>query len=180
MRRLAWLNVFTHLVGLAFAATVMQDAFLGSGSVRHVGWWRIAWTWWLFAGFTQVWFIARLVQWRRDIPALWCAAAGLAADIVGDLYWIVKVEFNPHIYRLGAVYANGLYTLSVLLVGLRRGVVWPTLAVAAAGFSFTVSALADWTDGIMVSSGATILLYCAWCPIVAKSSSSEATGSSAA
>ena len=175
LRQLAWLNIGTHLVGLGFAATVMREGFLGGGEVANVFLWRVGWAWWLFAAVTLVWFMAAL----RIRVALALSVAGLLCDLVGDLYWIVKVEWNLPMFWVGAAGANTLYTLGVCWAGAKRREV-STIFVAIAGFAFTGTALAQSWDGVVLFSGATILLYCTWCLRISRSSSSEATASSAA
>jgi len=155
---------------MAFSARVRCNVF----------WWRVGWAWWFFAAVTLVWFMAVLAARRGTWAALGLSAGGLLFDAVGDAYWIIRVDWDRTMFLIGAAGANTLYSLGVLSAGLQIGERRWTMAVAAAGLGFSALALTGWRDGILVSSGATILLYCAWCPIVAKSSSSEATGSSAA
>jgi hypothetical protein len=139
--RLAWLNIVLHGLGLVFAAVALgpgsplapaaeRTAYLAA---RPWGW-ALGWATWMLCALALVAFLEALLP-HLDPPkregailAVVLAAAGAAVDLLCDTLFIVLLPtlardgptplflaFERTLGAGGAVVANGLYSLAVLL-----------------------------------------------------------------
>lgn len=171
LRSLAWLNAITHAAGLVLAATVMRGGYLELVPEQGIAW-KLAWAWWAFAALVLVAFMAKLARTRTGYAALALCVVALLVDLVCDYVWIFRYPETARGHRLavvgGAVVANGLYALGVLVMGiaLRRHRLL-TAPVPVFGLLFSLSAFFELRLPMMVFSGLTITAYAVWALAVA-------------
>jgi hypothetical protein len=163
--------------------------------VTHHWEWAIAWGTWMACAIVQVIFYAELARYltkARDAAtfAVSIASAGLAIDLLSDTIWIVLIPRLPTwhtdttlIYQAieqlakggGLVVANGLYSFAVLILTLclRHQIASPITillgyGVFAFGMALSLAGLMSSQWLAEVSTGPTILCYCAWALLAAR------------
>jgi hypothetical protein len=204
--RLAWLNVVLHGLGLVFAAVALgpgsplapaaeRTAYLAA---RPWGW-SLGWATWMLCALALVAFLAALFPHldpqRREAAALTVAlsAAGAAVDLLCDTLFIVLLPvlardgptplflaFERTLGAGGAVVANGLYSLSVLLAVActPRGVEWRWARVlgvgtGVAGLSLVAAGFTGVPWHLVATTPLTIVAFMCWTLVVARAVSSS-------
>ena len=207
--RLAWLNVVLHGLGLVFAAVALgpgsplaplseRTAYLAE---RPWGW-SFGWTTWMLCALALVAFLAALVPRldpaKREAAALTVvlSAAGAAVDLLCDTLFIVLLPvlardgptplflaFERALGAGGAVVANGLYSLSVLLAVWcsPRGAAWRWARVfgivtGLAGLSLVAAGFTGVPWHLVATTPLTIVAFMCWTLAVARAVSSPARG----
>ena len=207
--RLAWLNVVLHGLGLVFAAVALgpgsplapaaeRTAYLAA---RPWGW-SLGWTTWMLCALALVAFLAALVPHlepaKREAAALTVvlSAAGAAVDLLCDTLFIVLLPvlardgptplflaFERALGAGGAVVANGLYSLSVLLAVWcsPRGAAWRWARVfgivtGLAGLSLVAAGFTGVPWHLVATTPLTIVAFMCWTLAVARTLSSPARG----
>jgi hypothetical protein len=198
--RLAWGNVFLHVVGL-----VVSWFWLRPGSLlvplaertsyldSHGAVWGWGWAVWAVCAVALVAFNAALVEPLGERPflprlALVLSVGGMAVDLVCDAVqiWLLPgldgalfESFERLAFAGGATVANGLYTASVALLNVRlsgqaRGTTlaagWVTVA---AGSAMAVSGALGSPQLLQVATGPTIVGYSLWVVLVARNLDSK-------
>lgn len=141
--------------------------------------WRGGWLLWMAAALSLLgfyaWWAARPGMPRWALAGFWLAVAGILFDFLAESLYIGWLPENlPTIQRLGTLLsgagANSLYTAGGLLLTLAlpwgrlaprwrwlRALAW---AAWAAGFALSLSALAGFVPGLLLSGAALILCFC--------------------
>jgi hypothetical protein len=197
LRRLAWLNVGLHLLGLVVAGLWMRPGSPLVGLeqrrahlVQMQAEWALAWGVWALCGLALVLFVAAAGHFlpdRRDLTrlALALGAAAVGVDWLCDGVQMcvlpalaargpeaeaVFLAFERAAGVGGLVAANGLYGLATLALTLAvpgR----PTRALGGGSFGgamvMVAAGLTDDTRLAALATVPTILLYCAWSLVVA-------------
>jgi hypothetical protein len=162
--------------------------------VAHFWEWSTAWGTWMACAIVQVVFYAELARYltkARDAAsfAVSIACAGLAIDLLSDTIWIVLVPRLPTwhaettvVYQVvehiakggGLVVANGLYSLAVLILTLcLRQQITSSITILLGygvfifGMGLSLAGLVSSQWLAEVSTGPTILCYCAWALLAA-------------
>lgn len=164
--------------------------------------WSLGWGAWMLCAGLQVAFYAALTQHLPTrLPAAFLAvalaSAGAAVDLTCDVMWITVIptlaaggEAATPVFlalerfglAVGLVVANGLYCIATLILTLclrgRSGVGWPTLWAGYGVFGFGMLLSAAGFTGVVwqleALTGPTILLFCAWVVLVARSTAGSA------
>lgn len=196
----AGVNVALHAMGLVFAVwgirpgtplvpAAERTAYL---ALRPVGW-SVGWGIWMLCALALVVLlavVARELPESRGTPtlAVTLAAAGAAVDLLCDTLFITVLPtlaeagptplflgFERALGAGGAVVANGLYSVAVLLVTLSLprggpGSVARALGYAtfAAGMGLVVAGFTGVPRHLELATGPTILLFMAWALAVAR------------
>jgi hypothetical protein len=194
LRRLAWVNVVAHALGLALAlgmrpgtAVFTVEARMGFLAAAPLAW-QAGWgVWMLCALALGAYFSALAAELEPFVRrvALLLVGAAVAVDLLCDAAQLAVLPLAARggvdgflvVERAvgvgGALVANGLYTLAAVVVtftSLRRSA--DRLLGAALGLAGAVMALAGVVGSarlVELSTGPTIILYCGWALSVARS-----------
>jgi len=192
----AWTSVGLHLLGLGLALLGMRSgtavvplaertAYLAG---RPLGW-VVGWSVWALCALVLVGFLGTLLARAKTRAqalvrglAVVLAGSGAAVDLLCDTLWIALIprlalDADMSLFRAferllllgGAVVANGLYSLAVLLVSLTlregRALGWATwgfgMLMVAAGFGGDPRHL-EWLAGPMIGA------FLGWTLVVAR------------
>jgi len=194
LTRLAWGNVFLHVVGLAVSWFWLRPGSLLVPLAERTSYlasqgavWGLGWGVWAACAVALVAFNAALVEPLGERPflprlALVLSVGGMAVDLVCDAVqiWLLPglegplfLSFERLAFAGGSTVANGLYTASVALLSVRLSGQVPgrTLAAGwvtvAAGTAMAVSGILDSPQLLQVATGPTIVGYCLWVALVA-------------
>jgi hypothetical protein len=198
----AWTNAVLHATGLALAALAMRPGTPSVALADRMAWlaraplgWSVGWGVWMLCALALVAFVA-LASARLEAapvvrPALALAAAGAAVDLLCDAAWITTVPSLARggragealflaVERLagagGTIAANGLYSVSALLIALAlrardgsaRVAAWLGAGVFACGLGLVAAGFTGDPRHVEMAAGATIGLYIAWTLAVAR------------
>ncbi|HEY1377899.1 MAG TPA: hypothetical protein VGF55_13955 [Gemmataceae bacterium] len=199
---LAWLNVGLHVGGLALAAAFIRPgspltplperlAYLASAPAG----WALAWGVWAACAAAMVSFTfvaARLVGSPLARSALAVAVVAAVADLACDVQYVFSfpkgafsagsaAELFVRVERLtnwiSLTVANGLYSVSTLLLSLALRAHPAILAVGTAVFASGMLLAAAGVTGVpehaLWATPPTIGLYCLWVLLVARSLTAE-------
>ena len=195
---LAIVTVALHALGLALAAIGMRPgtdlvphaermAYLASAPLG----WSLGWGVWMLCAFSLVAFLFFVARATGDPPlqrlAMMLAVAGLGADLICDTIHIrvtpalaaandprLLIALDALATTVGAVVANGLYSIAILLVSAclwRRGatlVMQLGLAVFAFGMLMVVAGFDAVPSHLELATGPAIALFSAWALAVAR------------
>ena len=204
--RLAWLNVVLHGLGLVFAAVALgpgsplapaaeRTAYLAA---RPVGW-SLGWATWMVCALALVVFLTALFPHldprkpEAAALAVVLSAAGAAVDLLCDTLFIVLLPtlardgptplflaFERTLGAGGAVVANGLYSISVLLAVacMPRGAEWRWarvlgVATGLAGLSLVAAGLTGVPSHLLATTPLTIVAFMGWTLAVARAVTSS-------
>lgn len=190
LRALAWINVATHLAGLAFAAAAIRPGTPAVPAAERAAYlaaqplgWTLGWVTWMACALALVAFLAVVAAIRPSAAAqvaVALAAAGAAVDLICDAVYITLLPdlaiagatplflaAERALAVAGQVVANGLYSIAVLLVTLevgRRNRLALVLGAAtfAAGMALAGAGFSGDPTALAVSAGATILSFAGW------------------
>jgi hypothetical protein len=181
-------NVVVHLVGLGCALLMRPGTpllpldqrmrFLAQAPAA----WSAGWGVWMLCALALAGFFVLLASRLPEAAAravLLCVGAALAVDLFCDAAQMAVLPLcargEPALFVVveravglgGTLVANGLYTLATVLAAwvLRRRLF--ALAVAVAGGAMCVGGLLDVPRVIEISTGPTIVLFCAFTARVA-------------
>ena len=140
---------------------------------EHLVAWRVAWTVWMAAAVSLLWFYA---WWRARVggphAALAVACAGIVADWSAELALIVSgaeghAAVAPFAFVLTGAVANGLYTIAGVMLTLATPLPTAARVYAAlmwtAGGLLSVGALANLPLLTAISTGELFALFVPWC-----------------
>lgn len=140
---------------------------------QHPDRWRVGWLLWMLAAISlagfYAWWGSRIAS-RAALTAFAIAALGLACDFAGEsiyIGWIPRPDTS--LYRaaslLTAAAGNGLYTVAAIILTLTtpglpfRAVAW---LAWASGIALTVFAILNIPMGVVIASGALMMLFIPW------------------
>lgn len=190
LRALAWINVATHLAGLAFAAAAIRPGTPAAPAVERAAYlaaqplgWTLGWAMWMACALALVAFLAVIAAIRPSVAAqvaVALAAAGAAVDLMCDAVYITLLPdlaaagptplflaAERTLAVAGQVAANGLYSIAVLLVTLeaaRRNRLALVLGAGtfAAGMGMVGAGFSGDPTALAISAGATIVCFGGW------------------
>jgi hypothetical protein len=206
----SWFNVIIHIVGLIMILAGMRQgtpllpledrmAYL---STYPLGW-SIGWVTWMICAIALIAFCSTLASYipeRADMArlAVILASAGAAVDLLCDALLITVLpmiaswgrDFGPLFLAFerttgagGMIVANGLYSISILILTLclihrsGRVVIGLGLGVFLSGMIMVVAGFTGVPRHLELATGPTIGLFCAWTISVARSIASQRSNS---
>ena len=194
---LAWGNVALHALGLVLAAVGMRPGsplvpladrmgYLAGGPLG----WSLGWGVWMLCSLLLFFYVAAL---RAHLPglsgslAMALTAAGVGVDLLCDVAQIralplaaasgskpLFLTLESLLFAGGATVANGLYTVSVLILTLalrtRTGHLarYAGFGTVVAGSAMAVAGLIPSPPLLELATGPTIGLYSLWTVLVAR------------
>jgi hypothetical protein len=140
---LGWLNIVAHIAAMAFAGIGMRPGTPGEPLADRLAYlssaplgWTLGWGMWMACALADLGFIAALASHAprgsaRAALAVTLATVGAGIDLIFDTIHIVVIPdlargaeravflaFERMAWAVGAVVANGFYSLATLLITL--------------------------------------------------------------
>lgn len=185
-----------HALALLLMATALAKGTLAEPEVAtriayiadHRILWSVSWFAWMLSAMSVLgffaWWCGRIASLKMSVIVLATAFVAVGCDLSAEAIYTGWLPTIPEAARfqvvertatiLSAVLANGLYTFAGIILTvitgnsigrLLRGLLW---IVWAAGVTMSVSGIADWAWGLMVSSGVLFPVFVVCCILLGR------------